>query len=241
MSGATSPLPLHPAHSVKSSKRGASLAYLSWYSTRDTYGGMGIRFLKGLEVCLFSTELRSNSQPFEWIPAGISKGIKQPEGAGLRSWYSDSLRAGRSGDRIPEVMRFSTPFQNGPGAYPASYTMGTGSFPGVKRPGYGVDHPPHLAPRLKKEQSYTSTPPLGLRGLFQGEVYLYLYKVAGGKHEHSPQSTVMVKRMERYLHFPNVSLMYDSYNLAFRRLWTGIYRYKYGLSPFCSSGLIRNE
>ena len=25
------------------------------------------------------------------------------------------------------------------------------SFPGVKRPGRGVDHPPHLAPRLKKE------------------------------------------------------------------------------------------
>jgi len=23
--------------------------------------------------------------------------------------------------------------------------------PGVKRPGRGVDHPPHLAPRLKKE------------------------------------------------------------------------------------------
>jgi len=43
------------------------------------------------------------------------------------------------------------PVQNGPGAHPASYTMGTGSFPGVKRPGRGVDHPPHLAPRLKKE------------------------------------------------------------------------------------------
>jgi hypothetical protein len=39
-------------------------------------------------------------------------------------------------------------------------------FPGVKRPERGVDHPPHLAPRLKKEYSYTSTPPLGLRGLF---------------------------------------------------------------------------
>ena len=25
------------------------------------------------------------------------------------------------------------------------------SFPGVKRPGLGVDHPPYLAPRLKKE------------------------------------------------------------------------------------------
>jgi hypothetical protein len=33
---------------------------------------------------------------------------------------------------------------------------------------------PHLAPRLKKEQSYTSTPPLGFCGLLQGELYLYL-------------------------------------------------------------------
>jgi len=52
--------------------------------------------------------------------------------------------------------------------------MGTGSFPGVKRPGRGVDHPPYLAPRLKKEQSYTYTPPVGLRGLLDGELYLYL-------------------------------------------------------------------
>jgi hypothetical protein len=44
--------------------------------------------------------------------------------------------------------------------------MGTGSFPGVKQPRRGVDHPPHLAPRLKKEQSYISSPPLGLHGLF---------------------------------------------------------------------------
>jgi len=28
--------------------------------------------------------------------------------------------------------------------------MDTGSFPGVKQPGRGVDHPPHLAPKLKK-------------------------------------------------------------------------------------------
>jgi len=48
--------------------------------------------------------------------------------------------------------------------------MGTGSFPGVKWPGRGVDHPPHLVPRLKKEKSYTTTPPLGLRGLLQGEL-----------------------------------------------------------------------
>jgi len=55
--------------------------------------------------------------------------------------------------------RFSAAVQTGPGAHPASYTMGSGSLPGVKRPGRSVDHPPHLAPRLKKEYSYTSTPP----------------------------------------------------------------------------------
>ena len=53
--------------------------------------------------------------------------------------------------------------------------MGTGPFPGVKRPGRGVDHPPHLAPRLKKEYSYISTPPLDLSRLFLGELYVYLY------------------------------------------------------------------
>jgi len=54
--------------------------------------------------------------------------------------------------------RFSEPFQTGPGAHPASYTMGTGSFPGIKRPGQGVDHPPHGAPGLKKEYSYVLLP-----------------------------------------------------------------------------------
>jgi len=55
------------------------------------------------------------------------------------------------GDRILVGARFSAPVQTGPGACPASYTMAAGSFPGVKRPGRGADHPPHLAPRLKKE------------------------------------------------------------------------------------------
>ena len=47
-----------------------------------------------------------------------------------------------SGVRIPVGTRFSTPVQTGPGAHPASYTTGIGSFPGVKRPGRGADHPP---------------------------------------------------------------------------------------------------
>jgi len=43
----------------------------------------------------------------------------------------------RSGNRIPVGARFSAPVQTGPGAYPASCTMSTGSFPGVKS-GRGV-------------------------------------------------------------------------------------------------------
>ena len=47
--------------------------------------------------------------------------------------------------------RFSAPVQTGSEVHPAFYTIGTGSFSGVNRPERGVDHPPHLAPRLKKE------------------------------------------------------------------------------------------
>jgi hypothetical protein len=62
--------------------------------------------------------------------------------------------------------RFSGAVQTGPGAHPAPYTMGTGLFPGVKRPARGVTHlAPHLAPRLNKDYNYTSIPPLDLRGL----------------------------------------------------------------------------
>jgi hypothetical protein len=57
----------------------------------------------------------------------------------------------QSGDRIPVGGRFSASAQTGPVAHPASYTMGTGSFQGVRRPGRGVDHPHHLAPGLKEE------------------------------------------------------------------------------------------
>ena len=48
--------------------------------------------------------------------------------------------------------RFSAPVQSGPGAHPASCTMGTGSFPGVKS-GRGVTLTPHplLLPLVMKE------------------------------------------------------------------------------------------
>ena len=57
--------------------------------------------------------------------------------------------------------KFSAPVQTGPGAHPASYTMDTGSFQGVKRPGRGVDHPPPFNAEV------------------EGRVELYIYSPTG--------------------------------------------------------------
>jgi hypothetical protein len=54
---------------------------------------------------------------------------------------AQSVRAGRSGDRIPVRARFSLPVQTGPGAHPTSCTVDAGSFSqGVKWPECGVYH-----------------------------------------------------------------------------------------------------
>jgi hypothetical protein len=41
---------------------------------------------------------------------------------------------------------------------PDSFTMGTGSFPGVKRPERSADHPPSPSAEVENEYRYTSTP-----------------------------------------------------------------------------------
>ena len=51
---------------------------------------------------------------------------------------------------MPVEELFYAPVETGPGAHPASYTMGTGSFLRVKRPGRGVDHPPLSNADIKK-------------------------------------------------------------------------------------------
>jgi hypothetical protein len=80
-------------------------------------------------------------------------------GQGQDSSVSIAIRFGLDGPGIES--RFSAPVQTGPGAHPASYTMGTGSFSGVKRPGYGFDHPPTSSAEVK------------------GKVELYLYSTSG--------------------------------------------------------------
>ena len=86
--------------------------------------------------------------------------------AGWLSRYSDWLRAERSGDRIPVGARFSVSTQNGPGVHPASCTMGTEYFPGVKS-GRGVTLTPHpfLVPWSRKSRGIPLLPLLAVRSV----------------------------------------------------------------------------
>jgi hypothetical protein len=75
-----------------------------------------------------------------------------------------AIRYGLDGPGIDSVgARFSAPVQTGPAARPASCTMGAEPLSRVKSGrGLVLTTHPHLAPRLKKERSYTSTSRLGL-------------------------------------------------------------------------------
>ena len=63
----------------------------------------------------------------------------------------DLIRAGRSGDRIPVVARFSRPRPYRPwGPFILLYNDYLVSFPGVKRPGRGSNHPPPSSAEVKQ-------------------------------------------------------------------------------------------
>ena len=96
----------------------------------------------------------------------------------------DWLRAGGSEDQIPVGTRFSAPVQTGPGAHPASWTIGSGSFPGVKS-GRGVTLTPHslLVPWSWKGRAipllplWAVRPVQSLKCLYKGDLYLYLLQL----------------------------------------------------------------
>ena len=95
-------------------------------------------------------------------------------GPGSSVGIATELRAGRSGDRIP-VGRDFPPVQTGPGAHPASYTMGTGSFPGVKN-GRGVllNTHPLLVPRPRKSRIIRLPTLWATTGPVTGTLYLFI-------------------------------------------------------------------
>jgi hypothetical protein len=69
---------------------------------------------------------------------------------GQCSQYSNSLRTGRSGDRILVGASFSALVRIVTGAYPAYFSMGTLLFQGVKRLGCGANHPPPSSAEVKE-------------------------------------------------------------------------------------------
>ena len=63
----------------------------------------------------------------------------------VRTKYKDRTK------KITVGARFSVPVHTGPGAHPASYTMGTGSLSwGVKRPWCGANHSPPCSAEVKE-------------------------------------------------------------------------------------------
>ena len=85
------------------------------------------------------------------------------------------LRAARSGDRIP-VGRDFPPVQTGSEAHPASCTMGTGSFPGVKY-GRGVLLTTHPVLDESPLPSFWAT-----TGPVTGTLYLYSLPISTIQH-----------------------------------------------------------
>ena len=73
-------------------------------------------------------------------------------GPGISVGIATELWAGRS--VIESRRRLDCPrLQTGPGTHPASCTMGTGSFPGVKWAGRGIDQPPTSTAEVKEKVS----------------------------------------------------------------------------------------
>ena len=141
--------------------------------------------------------------------------------------YNDKLRFRLSGDRIPVGARYYATVQTGPGAHPASCTIGTGSFSrGQSGGGVALTNHYHLAPKLRKEQSFTFTPLMGLRGLFWGELNLSInfdisnsIKQTRIRREHYTPNYIWLNQLSNTTNLWQIYVYYIGINCMFRRLW----------------------
>jgi hypothetical protein len=82
-----------------------------------------------------------------------SKGVGQDSSVGIATHYRlDSLGI---------ESEWGRDFQTDPGAHPASYTVGTGPFPGLRWPGYGIDHPLSSCAEVKERAELFLHSPFG--------------------------------------------------------------------------------
>jgi hypothetical protein len=92
----------------------------------------------------------------------------------------------------------SHPVQNGlqkENVPSCSCTMGIGSFPGVKLPGRGADHPPLLAPRSRKSRAIP-LPPLWAFESVTGYLYLFYPSCSARLHRYKHQLKLLGSRNE---------------------------------------------
>jgi len=93
----------------------------------------------------------------------------------------DTLQAERSGDRIPEGDEISPTHPDQPwGPHSLLYNWYRVSFPGVKRPWRGADHPPPSSAEVKKNYSCISTHPSGPSWQVTG--LTLPFKISGNLH-----------------------------------------------------------
>jgi hypothetical protein len=88
------------------------------------------------------------------------------ENTEINSRYNDLLRTARIGNRIPVGTRYSAPVQTGLETHHVSFTTGTESFSGVKRPRCGVNYPHPSSAEVKERVELYLYSPLGLHILF---------------------------------------------------------------------------
>jgi len=111
------------------------------------------------------------------------------------------LRAGRSGIESQWRRDFS-PIKIDPGAHPASCTMGTGSFLGVKcSRGVLLTTHPLLLPRSWRVELYLH--PLGHTGPETGTLYLFYIKMHGAKNIKSSSHASKLNLCKNYAAFPD--------------------------------------
>ena len=99
------------------------------FAQNSTYAGLSRTWLARVVTSAYSFLLRHIS----WNTGlyHFTLLLRSDVGLGSSVSIATELRAGRSGIESRRGREFP-PVQTGPGAHPASCTMGTGSFPGVK-------------------------------------------------------------------------------------------------------------
>ena len=124
-------------------------------------------------------------------------------------------------------VRFSVPVQNGPGDHPTSYTRGTVSFPVVKRPGRGVDHPPISSAEVERRVvlytlylylSFYHNLPCHVSHLFYNTRWIILKEFCNVVTYYCPNNTVMTHSRSQW---PS-GLRRKSSAASLLRLWVRI-------------------